>query len=1007
MRRCSFLLAVGFLVILGTAAAAKTPVLKPRAGSISRLNLAAHRGFRSRDLDGLLKASGIVRDSGPVRVTGTADSLRILALMVQFRQDRDEETTGDGRFILEASPEATIDPPPHDASYFAAQLRALASYYSRVSDGRLNLTTEIHPETVTLPDSMGHYYYGEGDAAVTRGAALLFRDAVRRADSAGVRFSSFDCVIVFHAGVGRDLNLDFDATPRDIPSVFLALKDLKEILPADEFNGQGLAVQNGAFGVPEGIILPETESQEGYEIGLLGTAALMFGFQLGLPALWNVDTGAPGIGQWGLMDQGSGNFNGLIPAEPCAFDKVLLGWEKPVELGRGEDLRVACSAAASADRIYKVPVNDHEYFLIENRQHDPDRDGVARGRDADGREVIFRADGQIETSGAPGVIVTVDDYDFGLPGSGILIWHVDDEVVRAGLAANRVNVNPDHRGVDLEEADGAQDIGQSYGFLSGGAGSETGVMQDAWTGDNDINKLVNGSDSVAFTPASHPNSRPYSGANSHIVMCRFSVSDTVMTFSVRNDRMHPGFPLTPGIRSPDPPIWGDFAQDGKTELRVFAGTEAAVGGDVNGDGLDEIVKLTPAGDLAIQGREEFQSSLKPDAGLEILLFAPGSSQGIKSAAVGTRNGSVIVFSEKGERLSEIQVSDRPITGMACWGSGGPDSVLTVASDGRIALMDPRGAVVFERRIAVADSLTARPVTARFIAGGPCEGLIVAGGALVFIGPNGDLSRIERPDIPVRVSSPAIGDVDGDGDLDIIFTGEGKVWCLHRNGTPLNYFPVQVADARTALSDPVLGDVNGDGRMEAVFSTSDGRIEAIGPDGKGIDGFPLPYGGDGAIAPVLADLDGDGKIELASVSDAGILDEWDMDGAADPETAPWGHPRHDPGGTGRSAQEPRPVRLSGDWMPKNLAYNYPNPAPLNGKDVTTIRYRLEKPAKVEIVIYDLAGELIDRFAGPGEAPADNEAVWNLRRVDSGVYFCQVRAEGPGATRTVTIKIAVVK
>jgi hypothetical protein len=95
------------------------------------------------------------------------------------------------------------------------------------------------------------------------------------------------------------------------------------------------------------------------------------------------------------------------------------------------------------------------------------------------------------------------------------------------------------------------------------------------------------------------------------------------------------------------------------------------------------------------------------------------------------------------------------------------------------------------------------------------------------------------------------------------------------------------------------------------------------------------------------------------------------------------------------------------MPTSLTYNYPNPAPLDGNDYTTIRYRLEKPAKVEIVIYDLAGELIDRFAGPGEAPADNEAVWNLRKVDSGVYFCQVRAEGPGATRTVTIKIAVVK
>jgi hypothetical protein len=632
---------------------------------------------------------------------------------------------------------------------------------------------------------------------------------------------------------------------------------------------------------------------------------------------------------------------------------------------------------------------------------------VARGWDAEGREVVFRADGQIETSGAPGVIVAVDGYDFGLPGSGILIWHVDDEVVRAGLAGNRVNANPNHRGVDLEEADGAQDIGQSYGFFSGGAGSETGVMQDAWTADNDINQLVNGSDSVSFTPDTHPNSRSYSGANSHIVMSRFSVTDTVMTFSVKNDGMHSGFPQTLGVRSPNPAIWGDYGQDGKTELRVFADTARAVSGDVNGDGLDEIVRFKEAAELSIEGRENFLASLNSETGACILLFSSGSSEGKRSIAVGTRTGSLRVFSEKGERLWEVRMSGHPISGMACWGSGLSDSILVVASDGRIALVDPQGSIVFEKQLPVIDSLTTRTVTALFVAGGIREGLIVAEGALVFFGPSGEMSRVERPEIPHLVSAPAVGDVDGDGEQDIAFTGEGKVWCYHRNGTPLNYFPVQAADSRIDLSAPVLGDVNGDGRMEVVLSTSNGRIEAMGSDGKGIDGFPLPYSGSGAIAPVLLDLDEDGKIELVSVSDAGIVDAWDMDGAYTSESVLWGHPRHDPQGTGRSLQKPEPVRLSGDWMPTSLTYNYPNPAPLDGNDYTTIRYRLEKPAKVEIVIYDLAGELIDRFAGPGEAPADNEAVWNLRKVDSGVYFCQVRAEGPGATRTVTIKIAVVK
>jgi M6 family metalloprotease-like protein len=1003
MRRFPILAGIGVLLVAWTAGAAarRSPGPRLRAGSVSHRNLPGDRGSR-RNGQGLQRKS----PADPSR-SGSPEPLRILALMVQFRADADEETTGDGRFVLQAAADATIDPPPHDAAYFAHQLLALSNYYSRVSGGQLSLSAEVHPDVVTLPDSIGHYYYGDGDADVTRGTALLFRDAIRKADSDGVRFSSFDCFIVFHAGVGRDINLDFDATPRDIPSVFLSLKDLKEVIPPGEFNDLGLSVQNGAFGVAEGILLPETESQEGYEIGLLGTSVLMFGFQLGLPALWDVDTGLSGIGRWGLMDQGSGNFNGMIPAEPCAFEKVLLGWETPVELTRADGLRVACSSSASADRVYKVPINDHEYFLIENRQFDPDGDGTARGRDAEGGEVVFRADGQIESSAAPGVIVTVDGYDFGLPGSGILIWHVDDDVVQSGRAANRVNTDPGHRGVDLEEADGAQDIGQSYGFLSGGAGSETGVMQDAWYSANDIAMLVNKSDSVAFTPDTHPNSRSYSGANPHVVVSRFSQSDTVMTCSVANDRMHPGFPRPSGVRSPDPPVWGDYGQDGTMDFRVFADTAHAVSGDINADGLDEIVRFTNGMELSIEGREDFLGSLSPEAGSVILLFSSGASERKKSIAVGTRTGSLMVFSETGERLWEARISDRPVTGIACWGSGVADSLFVAASDGSAALFDPLGENVFETRIPAGDSLTVRPVTAQFVLPGTREGLIVGDRAFTFFSSAGATTRLERPDLPVRVSSPAVGDVDGDGNLDIALTGDGKVWCFNRNGSLLNHFPLQIAESTVFLSDPVLGDADGDGRIEVVFSTSDGLIVAIGPDGREISGFPLSYGGEGAISPVLQDTDDDGKIELGSVSDTGILEVWDMDGPAALESVPWGHPRHDPQGTGRSLQKPRQIQISGDWMPESLAYNYPNPAPLGGNDFTTIRYRLERPAKVEIVIYDLAGELIDRFAGPGEGPADNEVVWNLRGVDSGVYFCQIRAEGSVKTKTVTIKIAVVK
>jgi M6 family metalloprotease-like protein len=1060
MRRFSVLIWISFLLWLSPLGFCKTPAFKFPRGSVSQRDLLKSAAFQFDDGRCVLRKSSTESSNAAF-----PDTLRLLALMVQFQEDDDEETTGDGRFVLQPSNEATIDPPPHDAAYFRNQLEALANYYFQVSDGKLILIGNIHPQTFVVPHPMGYYYFGTHDEESARGATLFFRDAIRQADSAGVWFSSYDCFIVFHAGVGRDINLDVDFTPKDIASLFLNIEDLKKTLPAEDFNSDGISVQGGAFGVPDGLILPETESQEGYELGLLGTAALMFGFQLRLPALWDVDTGRSGIGRWGLMDQGSGNFNGLIPAEPCAFEKVLRGWGNPIELTFGTNLHVACSKVQNQNKIYKVPINDHEYFLIENRIHDPNNDNEAKGWDSEGNEVTFFDTGTVQFSGAPGVIVGVDEYDFGLPGSGILIWHVDEDVVFANLAFNRVNADPKHRGVDLEEADGAQDIGQSYGMFDIGAGSENGVMQDAWYADNDLNKWVNKSDSVAFKSDTHPNSQSYSGANSHIVLSNFSAKDTVMTFSVKNDRIHPKYPVLFQSDGESAHLfWGNFNADQKVELAVAgsggriyiwrsdgrpffnnhpdefkvlttgdtirfpnalfaeAGADLAsrpVAGDCNSDGTDEVAAVTVDGRVLIWSGKDanddgiadliLDKKISNESLTSVLLAQTEGASGsafIPMLVAGTSQGTVLGIDDTGNILWQTAVSDKPIRGIACYGSGKPDSIFIV-SEGHVAMVGLRGLTLFSSPIPEAAADITLPVTAGFDCRLPEEGLLLTNWAFRYFDSEGQTALVTHSTFPNAFSSPAVGDVDSDGDLDIVITGENQVWAFHRNGSLLNHFPVQVADESVDLSDPLLGDVNGDGRIEIVFSTSDRRIEAVGPDGKGIEDFPLPYSGKTAAAPVLMDLDSDGKIELASVSDTGRLDVWDLDGTYNTDSVPWGSPGHDPQGTGRSMQKPQPVQTSNDLMPERLVYNYPNPAPIDGNEFTTIRYRLEKPAKVEIVIYDLAGERIAHFSGPGEAPADNEVVWNLRNVDSGVYFCQVRAEGNGQTKTTTIKIAVAK
>jgi len=960
---------------------------------------------------------------------------------VEFQPDTLRSTTGDGRFVLAPSSQATIDPPPHNRSYFEHQLLALANYYQSVSGRRLILQSTVMPEgqndSYRLPQPMVYYNPGgQDEQLLDRRLAELFRDGLQAASaSGGIEFSQYQSFIIFHAGVGSDFQFDPDPTPNDIPSAFLDFATLKRTLGAGDPTFEGIPVHNGTFHIREGIILPETQSQEGFEIGLLGTAALMLGHQLGLPNLFNTDTGRPGIGKWGLMDQGSGNFSGLLPAPPEAWSKVFLGWEEPLEVKHGQGIALAAALAANPNKVIKVPISAKEYFLLENRQRDVNRDGVAVGRDANGVKVIFKPDETLEAGAPIGVITEVDEYDFGLPGSGILIWHVDESVIEARYAENRVNADPDHRGVDLEEADGAQDIGRAYGFLDPGFGTESGAPEDAFWAGNDIHKLVNASNDVAFTPNTFPNSRSYSGANSHVFITKFSDLDSVMQVDVRLELAVPGFPSRVGQAEAsitNSPAFGDFDFDGYPE--VFF---ASPGGTVSALSVGGAVRVL----VDVSGQLSLQPAFK--------FFTTGSRRQWVIVTV-TDDGRIIFSRRDGENRVETATPAAPSldNGIVDWVSAirvAPlivDSLAYVGDEaGLLQAFDSRGGIVGLRMLhipirglaqfrntvlaATADGRVLTPFAAADTiplirlggapSGSPAVGDLDADGAEDFVitSENGEIGlywgagQTKVITTTARFfTSPSLGDIDNDGFLDVITASSTRLYAFNRTGALLEGFPVELPAGDTPVrSSPIIGDIDGDARPEIILGTPANQVVAFRGDGRPVEGFPLPTGGAVNSTPALGDLDGDGDAEVAVACDDGFLYVWDLPGRYDPENIPWGSYLHDPQHTSNNPQrlQPKPP-TSPELMPAHSVYNYPNPTEGN---VTTIRYRLNFAANVKIRIFDLAGELVDEFSGPGLPQTDNEVIWRLDRVQSGVYLARVQAEGEGKKSVAIVKIAVVK
>lgn len=236
---------------------------------------------------------------------------------------------------------------------------SISDYFKAQSGGQFLLDFDV-AGPVTLPH--GYSYYGQNDDdGYDKRPKEMVKEACQAVDGS-VDFSKYDWdgdgemeeVFVVYAGNGEH---DTANQPSLIWPHMDNLANYGEQLTLD-----GVTINTYACA---------SELNGDKTLSGIGTFCHEFSHCMGFPDMYDTasDGNNFGMGSWDLMDYGSYNGDGYVPAGYSGYEKMVCGWTTPIELDKPMTVN-GMERLADMGQTYIIynKGNRNEYYILENRQ---------------------------------------------------------------------------------------------------------------------------------------------------------------------------------------------------------------------------------------------------------------------------------------------------------------------------------------------------------------------------------------------------------------------------------------------------------------------------------------------------------------------------------------------------------------------------------------------------------------------------------------------------------------